>query len=431
MTVINTNKAKIEPLLSAQEATGAMHVDTGGGPLSGVKVLDISNFLAAPMASMFLADFGAEVIKVERPGRGDELRMWGENKDGVGLYFKVVNRNKKSIELDLHTPFGVETVKRLVADVDILVENFRPGTLEKWGLDYDTLREINPGLILLRITGFGQKGPYSSRPGFGTLAEAMAGYVNVSGEEGAPPLLPGFGLADSSTGLMGAFLVLTALTEQRRTGQGQVVDLAIYETLLTLIGPHVVNYDQLGLIQQRQGSRLPFVAPRNIYKTRDGHYVSIAGSSQSVFERICKAVGAPELIYDERYINNRQRLIHAKALDDDLMTAMSAFDLQELLSRFEQYEAAIFPVYNVQEITEDPHIRAREDIVGIEDEQLGRVRMQNVVGRLSRTPGKIHKAGPIAGEHNLEILVDGLGYSKELLAQHGIALNDDKTGTES
>lgn len=400
--------------------------ETDGGPLSDVKVLDISNFLAAPMASMFLADFGAEVIKVERPGRGDELRMWGESKDGVGLYFKVVNRNKKSIELDLHTPFGREAVKRLVAKVDILVENFRPGTLEKWGLSYDSLREINPRLIVLRITGFGQKGPYSARPGFGTLAEAMAGYVNINGQQDSPPLLPGFGLADASTGLMGAFLMLTALAEQRRTGKGQVIDLAIYETLLTLIGPHVVNFDQLGLIQQRNGSRLPFVAPRNIYRTRDGHYVSIAGSSQSVFERICRAVGAPELSNDERYLNNRQRLKHAKELDDDLMHAMSAFDLEELLLRFEEHEAAIFPVYNVQDIVNDPHIRAREDIVSLQDAQLGNLRMQNVVGKLSRTPGSIRKAGPFAGEHNEEILVDKLGFTKDELVKEGVAFPESE-----
>ncbi|QHI97846.1 CoA transferase [Xylophilus rhododendri] len=393
------------------------------GALAGLKVLDISNFLAAPLSTMFLADFGAEVIKVERPGRGDELRMWGDNKDGVGLYFKVVNRNKQSVELDLHTPLGVEAVKKLVAEMDVVVENYRPGTLEKWGLGYDVLSAINPRLILVRVTGFGQTGPYSPRPGFGTLAEAMAGYVNISGTPDQPPLLPGFGLADASTGLMAAFLTLAAVHEQRRTGRGQVVDLAIYETLLTLIGPHVVNYDQLGKVQQRAGSRLPFVAPRNIYPTRDGHYVSIAGSSQGVFERICAALEAPQIARDPRYLDNRLRLQNAEALDEDLMAAMAHFDRDDLLARFERAEAAIFPVYDVAEIFEDPQVRARENIVGVPDEQLGDIRMQNVVGKLSRTPGAIRHAGPPTGQSNREILIERLGFTEAQLAAEGIRID--------
>ncbi|MCB1549262.1 MAG: CoA transferase, partial [Hyphomicrobiaceae bacterium] len=215
-------------------------------PLAGVKVIDIANFLAAPMCSMFLADFGAEVIKVERPEKGDEVRYWGRNKNGVGLYYKVINRNKKAVTADLRTPLGVEIVKRLVKDADILVENYRKGTLEKWGIGPDVLMEINPGLVIVRITGFGQTGPYSERPGFGTLAEALAGFVHINGYPDRPPLLPGFGLADSTTGLMAAYLASVALHEKRRSGKGQVVDLAIYETLFTLLGPQAIDYDQLG-----------------------------------------------------------------------------------------------------------------------------------------------------------------------------------------
>ncbi len=394
------------------------------GALAGVKVLDISNFLAAPMSTMFLADFGADVIKVERPGRGDELRFWGENKDGVGLYYKVINRNKKSVTLDLHTPLGVEIVKKLVADVDIVVENYRPGTLEKWGLGYDVLSAINPRLIMLRVTGYGQTGPYSHRPGFGTLAEAYAGYVNISGEPEGSPLLPGFGLADATTGLMAAFLATTALHEQRRTGKGQVVDLAIYETLLTLIGPHVVNHDQLGLVQQRQGSRLPFVAPRNIYRTRDGEHVSIAGSSQSIFVRICEALDRADLVDDPRFVDNRLRLKNSVALDDELMAAVARFDLADLLERFERHQAAISAVYNVQQIFEDRHVAARENIVAVPDAELGAVRMQNVVGKLSRTPGQVRSAGPRVGQHNREVLVERLGYTPAQLQAKGIALED-------
>lgn len=392
-------------------------------PLAGTRVVDISNFLAAPMASMFLADFGAEVIKVERPGLGDEVRRWGEVKNGVGLYYKAVNRGKKAITADLRTPLGVEIVKRLVKDADILVENYRPGTLEKWGLAPEMLCEINPGLIVLRVTGFGQTGPNRTRPGFGTIAEAYAGYVYISGEPGGPPLLPGFGLADSTTGLMGAYLASIALHEKRRSGRGQVIDLALYETLLTLLGPQVVNHDQLGLIQERAGSRLPFTAPRNIYRTRDGKFISVGGSAQSIFERICTALEIPELPADPRFIDNRARLKNVDALDAALQAAISRFDRDELMRRFVDLDAAISPVNNVQDIFRDPHIASRDNIVGLPDEELGAtLRMQNVVGKLSRTPGKIRHTGPRIGAHNREVLIGQLGFSEEELRQGGIDL---------
>lgn len=258
--------------------------------LSGIKVVDIANFLAGPMSSMFLGDFGADVIKVERPGTGDEVRYWGNSKDGVGLMYKLINRNKRSVTADLRTPLGVEIVKRLIKDADIVIENYRKGTLEKWGLGYDTLSAINPKLIMLRITGFGQTGPHSHRPGFGTLAEGFSGCAYISGDADRPPLLLAYGLADDSTGLMGAYLALTGLmARDRNNGLGQVIDLALYEPLFTLMGPQVVDYDQLGIVQERNGSRLPFTAPRNTYQTKDGHWVSISGSAQSTFERMCDA----------------------------------------------------------------------------------------------------------------------------------------------
>ena len=392
-------------------------------PLSGTKVVDISNFLAAPMASMFLADFGADVIKVERPQAGDEVRRWGEVKDGVGLYYKAVNRGKRSVTADLRTPFGVEVVKRLVRDADILVENYRPGTLEKWNLGPDVLLEVNPALIIVRVTGFGQTGPNRRRPGFGTIAEAYSGYVYISGEPKGPPLLPGFGLADSTTGLMAAYLASVALHEKRRSGKGQVIDLALYETLLTLLGPQVVNYDQLGLIQERAGSRLPFTAPRNIYRTRDGKFISVGGSAQSIFERLCVALEIPDLPQDERFRDNRARLANVDALDEALQQAISRFDRDELMRRFIELEAAISPVNNVEDVLNDPHVVERGNIVSVDDEELGvPLRMQNVVGKLSRTPGQIRHTGPALGAHNREVLVDMLGFSEEELAQQGIAL---------
>ncbi|MFM9940984.1 MAG: CaiB/BaiF CoA transferase family protein [Hyphomicrobiaceae bacterium] len=396
-------------------------------PFAGVKVIDISNFLAAPMSAMFLADFGADVIKVERPGHGDEVRYWGRNKSGVGLYYKILGRGKRSITADLRTPFGVEVVKRLVKDADILVENYRVGTLEKWGIGPEVLQAINPGLIIVRITGFGQTGPYRERPGFGTLAEAFAGFAHINGDAKGPPQLPGFGLADSTTGLMAAFLASAALHEKRRSGKGQVVDLAIYETLFTLLGPQPIDYDQLGEVQQRQGSRLPFTAPRNTYRSKDGKWVSIAGSAQSTFENICKALEIPETVKDPRFSDNRVRLTHAVALDDVLQGAIGKLDLAELTRRFIAVDAPIAPVNDIAQIFADPQFQARENIATVEDEELGGpIRMQNVVGKFSATPGRIKRAGPKLGEHNREVLVGELGFTEAEVAAAGVELGRPK-----
>lgn len=390
-------------------------------PLAGVKVVDIANFLAGPLSSMFLADFGADVTKVERPGTGDELRFWGHNKDGVGLMYKLVNRGKKSVTADLRTPLGVEIVKRLVKDADIIVENYRKGTLEKWGIGYDTLKEINPGLIMLRITGFGQTGPNSHRPGFGTLAEGYAGYAYITGYADRPPLLPGFGLADDTAGLMGAFLALVALQEKNRSGQGQMIDMAIYEPLFTLLGPQVVDFDQLGVIQERNGSRLPFTAPRNTYQARDGKWVSISGSAQSTFERMCEALEIPELITDERFIDNRLRIQNSVELDEALQKAMLRFDRDELIALFDKFDAACAACNNIEEIFNDPHFKARENIVPVDDEELGGpIRMQNVVGRMSRTPGHIRSAGPKLGSSNRRVLIEQLGFTEQELRDAGL-----------
>ncbi len=391
------------------------------GALSDVKVLDLSNFLAAPMCAMFMADFGAQVIKIEKPGSGDEMRFWGENKDGVGLYYKVINRGKKSVTLDLRTPFGVEVVKKLVLDTDIVIENYRTGTLEKWGLGYETLKAINPSLIMIRVTGYGQTGPYSDRPGFGTLAEAYAGAAFISGYPDQAPLLPGFGLADSTTGLMAAYLGLVAMAEKRRTGKGQYIDLAIYETLLTLIGPNVINYDQLGIIQQRSGSRLSFTAPRNTYRTRDERWVTIGGSAQSAFTSICKTLGIPEIIEDPRFLNNRLRIKNVEALDQAIQSAVSQFDLDDLLAQAAKNSSTMSPVNDVEQIFADPHIQARQNITQLFDSELkSNVRMQGVVGKLSESPGHIRHPGPRLGADNHAVLVEQLGYTLTQLAHEGI-----------
>jgi formyl-CoA transferase len=405
------------------------------GALSDVKVLDLSNFLAAPMCAMFMADFGAQVIKIEKPGSGDEMRFWGENKDGVGLYYKVINRGKKSVTLDLRTPFGVEVVKKLVLDTDIVIENYRTGTLEKWGLGYETLKAINPSLIMIRVTGYGQTGPYSDRPGFGTLAEAYAGAAFISGYPDQAPLLPGFGLADSTTGLMAAYLGLVAMAEKRRTGKGQYIDLAIYETLLTLIGPNVINYDQLGIIQQRSGSRLSFTAPRNTYRTRDERWVTIGGSAQSAFTSICITLGIPEIIEDTRFLNNRLRIKNVEALDQAIQSAVSQFDLADLLAQAAKNNSTMSPVNDVEQIFSDPHIQARENITQLFDSELkSNVRMQGVVGKLSESPGHIRHPGPRLGADNHAVLVEQLGYTLTQLAHEGINTNhtlNDAEGTDA
>ena len=393
-------------------------------PLAGVKVVDIANFLAGPIASMFLADFGAEVTKVERPDTGDELRFWGNDKNGVGLMYKMVNRNKHSVTADLRMPLGVEIVKRLVADADIVVENYRKGTLERWGLGYDVLSAINPGLIMLRVTGFGQTGPNSHRPGFGTLAEGYSGYAYISGYPDRPPLLPGFGLADDSAGLMGAFLALVALQEKNRSGKGQVIDMAIYEPLFTLLGPQVVDFDQLGLVQERNGSRLPFTAPRNTYRTKDGKWVSMSGSAQSTFERMCEALEVPELVNDPRFLDNRLRIQNAVALDDALQAAIEKFDRDALIALFDEFGAAVAPCNSIAEIFDDEHFKARENIVAVADDELGEpIRMQNVVGKLSRTPGEIRHAGPKLGSSNRDVLIDQLGFDEAELKAAGLPLD--------
>jgi len=393
-------------------------------------VLDLSNYLAGPNErDAAVVTLGADVLKVERPDNGDEMRYWGENKDGVGLYFKVVNRGKRSVTLDLRTPFGVEAVKRLVKKYDVVIENYRTGTLENWGIGYEQLKEINPRLIMLRITGFGQTGPYANRPGFGTLAEAYAGYAYITGQPGQAPMLPGFGLADTSTALMGAYLVMAAVNERNRSGIGQYIDLAIYESMMTMIGPFVINYDQLGIVQERSGSRLPFTAPRNTYKTKDDKWVTIGGSSQSAFASICEVLGMKQVLDDPRFSNNRERIKHVDQLDAVIQKHVEQFTLRELLELAREKNSTFAPINSVAQIFEDPHIQARENIVPVFDPELNaELKMQNVVGRFSRTPGAVLKPGPMLGEHNREVLIDELGFDDAQVQSAGIDIAESNRG---
>jgi len=378
--------------------------------LDGLRVLDLATLFAGPMAATLLGDFGAEVIKVEHPGRPDPSRGHGPAKHGVGLWWKVLGRNKRTITLDLSRPGGRATLLRLAATADVVIENFRPGTLEKWGLGWPELSAANPRLVLARVTAFGQFGPYAHRPGFGTLAEAMSGFAALTGEPDAPPTLPPFGLADSVAALATAYAVLTALAARDRTGEGQVVDMAIIEPILAVLGPQPTWYDQLGYVQERTGNRSANNAPRNTYRTADGAWVAVSTSAQSVAERVMRLVGRPELIEEPWFATGTQRAAHADVLDEAVGTWIAARDRAEVLAAFEKAEAAVAPVQDVRDVLTDPQYQALDTVTTVDDPELGPLRMQNVLFRLSGTPGAIRWAGRPHGADTDAVLIElGLG----------------------
>ncbi|AQS70079.1 CaiB/BaiF CoA-transferase family protein [Streptomyces pactum] len=377
-------------------------------PLAGLRVLDLATLFAGPLAATMLGDFGAEVIKVEHPDRPDPSRGHGPSKDGIGLWWKVLGRNKRTITLDLSRPAGRTTLLRLAATTDVVVENFRPGTLEKWGLGWDELSAVNPRLVLTRVTGFGQFGPYARRPGFGTLAEAMSGFAAMTGEPDAPPTLPPFGLADSIAALATAYAVMTALAARERTGEGQVVDMAIIEPILTVLGPQPTWYDQLGHVQPRTGNRSQNNAPRNTYRTADGTWVAVSTSAQSVAERVMRLVGRPELIDEPWFATGADRARHADVLDAAVGDWIARHGRADVLAEFEKAEAAVAPVQDVRDVMADPQYQALDTVTTVDDPELGPLRMQNVLFRLSATPGAIRWAGRPHGADTEEVLT-GLG----------------------
>ena len=384
--------------------------------LNDIKVIDIATLFAGPMAATMLADFGAEVIKIEHPKNGDPVRTHGSSKNGVGLWWKMLARNKKSVTLYLGSPEGQEIFKQLIKDADVVIENFRPGTLEKWGLGYDELAKINPKLVLARVTGFGQIGPYASRPGFGTLAEAMSGFASITGTPDGPPTLPPFGLADGISALTTAYAIMTALHAREHTGKGQVIDLAIIEPILTVLGPQVIAYDQLGEIQQRRGNRSSNNAPRNTYVTSDGKWVAISTSAQAIAERVMHLVGRPELIAEPWFASGAERAKHADILDEAVGGWIKQRTRDEVIAEFEKAEAAVAPIYDITDIFRDEQFAALGTIKTVEDDELGPVKFQNVLFRLSDTPGEIRTAGPSLGKHTAEVLTS-LGISAEEQAE--------------
>ncbi|MDT0615406.1 CaiB/BaiF CoA transferase family protein [Streptomyces lancefieldiae] len=371
-----------------------------------MRVLDLATLFAGPLAATMLGDFGAEVVKVEHPTRPDPSRGHGPSKDGVGLWWKVLGRNKRTITLDLSKPAGRTTLLRLAATADVVVENFRPGTLEKWDLGWDELSAVNPRLVLTRVTGFGQVGPYARRPGFGTLAEAMSGFAAMTGEPDGPPTLPPFGLADSIAALATAYAVMTALAARERTGAGQIVDMAIIEPILTVLGPQPTWYDQLGHVQQRTGNRSQNNAPRNTYRTADGTWVAVSTSAQSVAERVMRLVGRPELIDEPWFATGADRARHCDVLDAAVGDWIARHGRADVLAAFEEAEAAIAPVQDVRDVMTDPQYQALDTVTTVDDPELGPLRMQNVLFRLSATPGAIRWAGRPHGADTEEVLTE-------------------------
>ncbi|WP_405093760.1 CoA transferase [Micromonospora sp. NBC_01392] len=386
--------------------------------LDGVRVLDVSTILAGPLTCQILGDFGADVIKIEHPRHGDGMRGHGLSKDGVGLWWKMIGRNKRTVGLYLGDPEGQEIFRELVRTADVVVENFRPGTLERWGLGWADLRALNPALVLLRVTGFGQTGPYAARPGFGTLAESMSGFAHLTGSPDGPPMLPAFGLADSIAGITGAAAVLTALYARATgDGTGQEIDLDILEPIMTAVGPSVIYVDQLGVVQQRTGNRSLNNAPRNTYRTADGHWVAISTSANSIAERVLTLVGHAEVISEEWFATGAGRARHADLLDGYVADWIGARTRAEVIESFTAAGAAVAPVYAPDELLADPQVRALDMITQVPDPELGQIRMQNVLFRMSATPGEIRFTGRGVGADTDEVLGDELGIGAERLAE--------------
>lgn len=396
----------------------------GDGPLDGITVVEAGSMIAGPTVGRILADFGASVIKVEDPDGGDHLRNFGAQSDGVGLWWKLLGRNKLSVTLDLSADSGHVVFRDLIREADVLIENFRPGTMERWDLGPDALHAINPGLVMLRISGFGQKGPYATRPGFGTLAEAMSAFAHNNGFPDRPPLLPPTGLADGVTALYGTFSVMFALYHRDvNGGDGQVIDASLVEPVFSLLGPQALVYDTLGEIPTRSGNQSTSSSPRNVYETADGRYVAISASAQPLAMRVLEAIERPDLKDDARFATNEARLDHRDELDAIIADWMADHTREEVIARFEDCDATLGPVYDVADVFEDPHYQERELITSVEDDALGEVAVQNVHPRFETTPGRIDHLGPALGSHNHEVYRDLLGYDAELvgeLEQNGV-----------
>lgn len=374
-------------------------------PLAGLRVIEMGQLIAGPFAGKTFGEFGAEIIKIEPPGVGDPLRRWREMDGDTSLWWHVQSRNKKSVTLDLKQPEGQEIVRRLVRDADILIENFRPGTLEKWNLGYEALSAINPGLILVRISGFGQTGPYRDRPGFGVIGESMGGLRYLTAEPGRPPVRVGVSLGDSLGALYAVIGALVALRDRAQNGgRGQVVDVALYESVFAIMESLLPEYDVRGLVRQPGGGALPGITPSNSYPCREGRYVLIAGNGDSIFKRLMRAIGRADLADDPRFEHNDGRTAHATFLDDAIGAWTRERPLEEVLAMLERAEVPAGNVFTVADIASDPHYAARGMIEAITLPGGGSLRVPGIVPKLSDTPGRVGGPGPALGQHTDEIL---------------------------
>lgn len=383
-------------------------------PLKGIRVIEMGTLLAGPFTGRLLADFGAEVIKVEPPGKSDPMRNWGKKKDGVGLWWPIQSRNKRSITLNLREEAGQNILKDLVKESDIIIENFRPGTMERWGLSYEELSEINQKIIMVRTSGFGQTGPYKSRAGFGSVAEAMGGLRYVTGFPDRAPSRIGISIGDTLAALFATIGCLTALHERERSGQGQVVDTAIYEAVFSVMESTIPDYLLTGYIRERMGNILPGVAPSNIYLTKDETYIVIGANSDGVFKRLCKAMGDSELADDPNYATHDARAKNMKELDVLIERWTKSLPSDECLALLEKNGVPSGMIYSAKEIVEDPQYKEREMIVSVDHPELGEFPMPGIVPKLSRTPGKVTKPGAeVMGKDNESIYHSLLGLSNE------------------
>ena len=383
------------------------------GPLAGLKVLDIATIIAAPLAATLLADYGAEVLKVEMPGQGDGVRYFPPFKEGKPLWWKTANRNKKFATLDLRTPEGLALFKRLLPKFDVLIENFRPGTLDRWGLTKEVLWEIQPRLVILRATGFGQDGPYRDKPGFARIFEAMGGLTYITGEPDGEPMHPGYPIGDAIGGLFGTVGVLAALWKRARdpNAPGEEIDLALTEATFRLLDVLPIEFDQLGVVRNRIGNSNGYSAPAAVYRTKDDRWVTLAGSTNPLYAANCRAIGRPELIDDPRFANNAQRVEHSGELNAIFSAWCAAHTLDEALAAFGKEQGTIAPIYSIDQIAADPQAQARKVITRAPDKDFGEVAMANVVPRFSHDPGSVRSTAGDIGQDNAEVFGRWLGLS--------------------
>ena len=383
-----------------------------GGPLNGIRVIELGQLLAGPFCGQLLADYGAEVIKVEQPGVGDPMRVWGREKGhGKSLWWPVVARGKKSVTLNLREPEGQQVIRKLVAKSDIILENFRPGTMERWGLGYDELKKINPGLIMIRVSGYGQTGPYSAKAGYGAIGEAMGGMRYVVGDPSTPPSRIGISIGDHLAATFACLGALAALHHKNQTGEGQVIDSAIYEACLAMMESLVSEYSEGGYIRERSGSILPKIAPSNVYPTKDGLMVLIAANQDTVFSRLAQAMARPELAEDKRYKTHTARGDHQTELDDLIAEWSGSLSADELQKKLDEYSIPQGKIYRAPDMLEDPHFKAREAILKIAHPEFKNLHMQNVFPKFSKTKATVRSPGPELGANNDEIYKGLLGMS--------------------